>query len=151
MQKYLVYLICLTNICWVANDHHIWVCVKICRPALFKKAMRRYNIAWWAYSYPITMLALTSLRYEEEVKGLFPLAIKLLLSGLSVLVLFGLLLFTASNPKLLLPDHDDPIDLATTLPMDSANTTASTIPVTLTTTWPIILHIFFCFFDLDFW
>ncbi|KAL7155382.1 hypothetical protein ABFS83_03G071700 [Erythranthe nasuta] len=102
----------------------------ICRPALFKKAMRKYNIAWWAYSYPITMLALASLRYEEEVKGCFPHAIKLILSVLSVLVLFLLLIFTASNPKLLLPDHDPLInDHTTHLPTHStSNTTSTTTP-----------------------
>ncbi|KAL0325791.1 UNVERIFIED_CONTAM: S-type anion channel SLAH1 [Sesamum radiatum] len=91
----------------------------ICRPALFRKAMRRFNIAWWAYSYPITLLALASARYEEEVQGGVSRAIRLLLSGLSVLVLLGLLLLTAFNPKLLLPDND-PI-LLTTLPPTSSN------------------------------
>ncbi|CAA0841218.1 S-type anion channel SLAH1 [Striga hermonthica] len=80
----------------------------ICRPCLFKKAMRRFNVAWWAYSYPITMLTLASIRYEQEVKGGVPRLIRLSLSVLSVVVLFGLLLFTGLNPRLLLPD-DDPI------------------------------------------
>ncbi|PIN04396.1 hypothetical protein CDL12_23067 [Handroanthus impetiginosus] len=90
----------------------------ICRPALFKKAMKRFNIAWWAYSYPITLLALASIRYAQVVKGGIPHAITLLLSALSVLVLLGLLLFTASNPKLLLSD-DDPI-LFVNLPTNSS-------------------------------
>ncbi|GER35506.1 S-type anion channel SLAH1 [Striga asiatica] len=80
----------------------------ICRPCLFKKAMRRFNVAWWAYSYPITMLTLASIRYEQEVKGGVPRLIRLSLSVLSVVVLFGLLFFTGLNPRLLLPD-DDPI------------------------------------------
>lgn len=92
----------------------------MCRPALFKKAMRRYSIAWWAYSYPITMLALASTRYAQEVNGDFPQAIRLVLSALSVLVLFVLLVFTALNPKMLLPD-DDPI-LVTSLPILSLST-----------------------------
>ncbi|XP_075507809.1 S-type anion channel SLAH4-like [Primulina tabacum] len=87
----------------------------ICRPALFKKAMRRFNIAWWAYSYPITILALTAARYEQEVKTGVSHAIRLALSILSVLVLFGLLTFTAVNPKLLLPAEDDPL-IVNTLP-----------------------------------
>ncbi|KAI3464888.1 hypothetical protein Pfo_021551 [Paulownia fortunei] len=102
----------------------------ICRPTLFKKAMRRFNIAWWAYSYPTTMLALASIRYEQEVKGGVPHALTLLLSALSVLVLFGLLLFTAFNPKLLLPD-DDPF-LVMSLPSHSSKNTASTTTDTLT-------------------
>ncbi|KZV18849.1 hypothetical protein F511_08655 [Dorcoceras hygrometricum] len=80
----------------------------ICRPALFKKAMRKFSIAWWAYSYPVTILALTSTRYEQEVKSGVSHALRLSLSILSVLVLFGLLIFTLINPKLLLPE-DDPM------------------------------------------
>ncbi|KAL3640938.1 hypothetical protein CASFOL_015906 [Castilleja foliolosa] len=81
----------------------------ICRPNLFKKAMSKFNIAWWAYSYTITMLALASVRYEQEVKGGVPRVISISLSALSLLVLFVLIIFTASNPKLLLPDHEDPV------------------------------------------
>ncbi|CAI9753406.1 unnamed protein product [Fraxinus pennsylvanica] len=92
----------------------------MCRPALFKKAMRRFSIAWWAYSYPITMLALASTRYAQEVNGEIPHAIMLVLSALSVLVLFALLVFTALNPKMLLPD-DDPI-LVISLPALSSST-----------------------------
>ncbi|KAL2522268.1 S-type anion channel SLAH1 [Forsythia ovata] len=92
----------------------------VCRPALFKKAMRRFSIAWWAYSYPITMLALASTRYAQEVNGGIPHAIRLILSALSVLVLFALLVFTALNTKMLLPE-DDPI-LVTTLPILSLRT-----------------------------
>ncbi|KAL2249765.1 UNVERIFIED_CONTAM: S-type anion channel SLAH1 [Sesamum indicum] len=99
----------------------------ICRPALFRKAMRRFNIAWWAYSYPITLLALASARYEQEVQGGVSRAIRLLLSGLSVLVLLGLLLLTAFNPKLLLPDND-PI-LLTTLPPSASNSHSPTAPL----------------------
>ncbi|KAL6506726.1 hypothetical protein OROHE_022558 [Orobanche hederae] len=97
----------------------------ICRPSLFKKAMRRFSIAWWAYSYTITMLALASVRYEQEVRGGVPRVISLSLSVLSVLVVFGLLLSTASNHELLLPD-DDPI-LITSLPNDSSDIKAVTI------------------------
>ncbi|XP_051124259.1 S-type anion channel SLAH4-like [Andrographis paniculata] len=89
----------------------------ICRPFMFKKAMERYNVAWWAYSYPITMLALASTRYEEQVKGGVPRAIRLALSILSVLVLITLLIFTAANPKLLLPDHHHDHDNLRRLPI----------------------------------
>lgn len=84
---------------------------KICRPALFKKAMRKFNIAWWAYSYPITILALASTRYAQEVNHGVAHAIRLLLSALSLLVVFGLLLFTAFHPNLLLPQHDPTLPL----------------------------------------
>ncbi|XP_057793823.1 S-type anion channel SLAH4-like [Salvia miltiorrhiza] len=81
----------------------------ICRPSLFKKAMRKFNIAWWAYSYPITILALASTRYAQEVNDVVAHAIRFFLSALSVLVIFGLLLFTAFHPKLLLSEDDPPL------------------------------------------
>ncbi|KAG8377865.1 hypothetical protein BUALT_Bualt08G0077900 [Buddleja alternifolia] len=97
----------------------------ICRPALFKKAMKRFNIAWWAYSYPITMLALAATRYAQEVKGGVPHAIRLSLSALSVLVLLCLLVFTAFNPRLLLPDDDPTLVTTTTLPTNASLSTAA--------------------------
>ncbi|KAL3505348.1 hypothetical protein ACH5RR_035189 [Cinchona calisaya] len=91
----------------------------ICRPALFKKSMRRFNIAWWAYSFPITSLALASTEYARAVKGGVAHLIMLLLWGLSVLVILGLLMVTLLNTKMLLPD-DDPILIITSLPNHSS-------------------------------
>ncbi|XP_015073162.2 S-type anion channel SLAH4-like [Solanum pennellii] len=79
----------------------------ICRPSLFKKSMRKFNVAWWAYSYPVTLLALASTRYAKEVKGKVPHTIMLTLSSLSVLVIIALLLSTALYSKILLR-NDDP-------------------------------------------
>ncbi|XP_049390658.1 S-type anion channel SLAH4-like [Solanum stenotomum] len=78
----------------------------ICRPSLFKKSMRKFNVAWWAYSYPVTLLALASTRYAKEVKGKVPHTIMLTLSSLSVLVIIALLLSTALYSKILLRDDD---------------------------------------------
>ncbi|KAG8377866.1 hypothetical protein BUALT_Bualt08G0078000 [Buddleja alternifolia] len=97
----------------------------MCRPALFRKAMKRFNIAWWAYSYPITMLALAATRYAQEVKGGVPHAIRLLLSALSVLVLLCLLVFIAFNPRLLLPDDGPTLVTTTTLPTNASLRTAA--------------------------
>ncbi|KAE8686379.1 Aspartic proteinase A2 [Hibiscus syriacus] len=30
----------------------------VCSPFLFKKSMRKFNVAWWAYSFPLTFIAL---------------------------------------------------------------------------------------------
>ena len=87
---------------------------QICRPFLFKESMRRYHVAWWAYSFPVTSLALASAEYAQEVEGGVTHVIMLILSGLSVLVILSLLVFTALNTKMLLRD-DDPI-LPTSLP-----------------------------------
>ncbi|GFP90186.1 s-type anion channel slah1 [Phtheirospermum japonicum] len=69
----------------------------ICRPALFKKSMKRFNIAWWAYSFPLTFLALASAEYAQEVKGFVASTLMLILSALSVLVFLGIMVFTAIN------------------------------------------------------
>ncbi|XP_050880964.1 S-type anion channel SLAH1 [Lathyrus oleraceus] len=37
----------------------------ICRPALFKRSMAKFNVAWWAYSFPVTVLALASTEYAQ--------------------------------------------------------------------------------------
>ncbi|XP_031269066.1 S-type anion channel SLAH1-like [Pistacia vera] len=76
------------------------------RPALFKRSMRRFNVAWWAYSFPLTVLALASTEYAQEVKGGIADVLMLLLSVISVLVSFCLIVFTLLNSKLLLPDND---------------------------------------------
>lgn len=65
--------------------------------------MRRFNVTWWAYSFPITALALVSMDYAEQVKGTFSHILMLLLLTLSVLVSFALTLFTLLNSNMLLP------------------------------------------------
>lgn len=79
--------------------------------------MRRFNVAWWAYSFPLTVLALASAEYAQEVKGIISHVLMLFLSAFSVLVFIGLAAFTLLNSKMLLPDHDDPIaDIFNRLP-----------------------------------
>ncbi|KAK6278017.1 hypothetical protein POUND7_018340 [Theobroma cacao] len=91
----------------------------VCRPALFSRSMRRFNVAWWAYSFPLTVLALASTEYAEEVKGSIAHLLMLLLLALSVLVSLGLTVFTLLNTKILLPDND-PIEGLHHLPTVSA-------------------------------
>ncbi|XP_074270295.1 S-type anion channel SLAH4-like [Silene latifolia] len=83
-----------------------------CRPTLFKKSMRKFNIAWWAYSFPLTMLALASAEYAQEVKGDAAAMLMLLISGLSLLVFLGLLLFTLLNFAKLLRENDPILSFA---------------------------------------
>ncbi|KAJ4702038.1 S-type anion channel like [Melia azedarach] len=78
----------------------------VCRPALFKRSMKRFNVAWWAYSFPLTVLALASSEYAEEVKGGIANVLMLILLAISVLVAISLTLFTLINTKMLLPDND---------------------------------------------
>lgn len=83
--------------------------MQVSRPALFKKAMRRFNVAWWAYSFPLTMLALAATEYAQAVKAGVADALMLFLSALSVLVVVVLVVFTVLRAGDLLPNGgDDP-------------------------------------------
>ncbi|KAK9715007.1 hypothetical protein RND81_06G136700 [Saponaria officinalis] len=77
-----------------------------CRPMLFKKSMRKFNIAWWAYSFPMTMLALASTEYAAEVKGDAAAILMLIITSLSMVVFIGLMLFTLLNVAKLLCEND---------------------------------------------
>ncbi|CAL0303961.1 unnamed protein product [Lupinus luteus] len=75
----------------------------VSRPLLFKKSMKKFSVAWWAYSFPLTALALASSEYALEVEGLMAHAIMLVLSTLSVLVSLLLIVFTALHTTITLP------------------------------------------------
>ncbi|CAO2194407.1 unnamed protein product [Urochloa humidicola] len=87
----------------------------VSRPALFRRAMRRFSVAWWAYSFPLTVLALASAEYAREVRQAAANALMLALAVLSVAVTLALMLFTALRTQDLLP-HDDPFDCPRLLP-----------------------------------
>ncbi|OMO75272.1 C4-dicarboxylate transporter/malic acid transport protein [Corchorus olitorius] len=73
----------------------------VCRPTLFKRCMKRFNVAWWGFSFPLSALALASTEYAEEVKGGgFPHFLMLFLLAFSVLVSISLLIFTLLNTLL---------------------------------------------------
>lgn len=73
--------------------------------------MKKFNVVWWAYSYPLTVLALASTEYAQEMKSNVAHLLMLILSGLSVLVSFVLMVYTALNTNILLPQDDDDNDL----------------------------------------
>ncbi|CAM0145458.1 unnamed protein product [Urochloa decumbens] len=87
----------------------------VSRPALFRRAMRRFSVAWWAYSFPLTVLALASAEYAQEVRQAAANALMLALAVLSVAVTLALMLFTALRTQDLLP-RDDPFDCTQLLP-----------------------------------
>ncbi|KAK1298258.1 S-type anion channel SLAH1 [Acorus calamus] len=86
----------------------------ICRPALFKRSMKRFHVAWWAYPFPLTALALTSAEYAGVVEGEVAHWLMLVLSVLSVLVTLALMVFSALNTNALLPRHDPFVSLPMT-------------------------------------
>ncbi|XP_062208269.1 S-type anion channel SLAH1-like [Phragmites australis] len=81
----------------------------VSRPTLFKRAMRRFSVAWWAYSFPLTVLALAAAEYAREVREAAANVLMLALAVLSVAVTLALMVFTALRTGDLLP-HDDPFD-----------------------------------------
>ncbi|XP_031269081.1 S-type anion channel SLAH1-like [Pistacia vera] len=84
----------------------------VSRPNLFRKSMKKYSLVWWAYSFPLTVLALASADYAEEVKGGMAHVLMLGLSALSVLVSLALMVFSATNTNMLVLD---------TLPVSTTN------------------------------
>ncbi|XP_057455848.1 S-type anion channel SLAH4-like [Lotus japonicus] len=78
----------------------------VSRPLLFKKSMKKFNVAWWAYSFPLTALALASAEYAHQVKGLTAHAVMLVLSLISVLVSVVLMIVTALNTSIPLPANN---------------------------------------------
>ena len=68
--------------------------------------MKKFNMVWWAYSYPLTVLALASTEYAQEMKSSVAHLLMLLLSALSVMVSVVLMVYTALNTNTLLPPED---------------------------------------------
>ena len=69
--------------------------------------MKRFNIAWWAYSFPITFLALDSVQYAQDVKDQVASGMMLIFSSISVLIFLGVMVLTAANSNRLL--RRDPV------------------------------------------
>ncbi|XP_042030550.1 S-type anion channel SLAH1-like [Salvia splendens] len=78
----------------------------MCRPAYFKKSIKKFSVAWWAYSFPVSFVAVASTQYAEEVKGVAAGGLMLLLSSLSLLVFVAMLILTALNTDRLLRQND---------------------------------------------
>ncbi|KVH93134.1 S-type anion channel SLAH1-like [Cynara cardunculus var. scolymus] len=96
----------------------------VSRPNLFKKSMKKFDVVWWAYSYPLTLLALASTKYAHEMKSTVAHLLMLILSGLSVLVSCVLMVYTALNTNILLPRDDDDLILMTLKPIIIGNTSS---------------------------
>lgn len=101
------------SILWQVGNNFNWflliiACYQACRPTFFKKSMRKFNVAWWAYSFPLTLLALASTEYAQEVKMHIPSGLMLILSAISVLVFVGVMFSAALNVDQGLLE-DDPI------------------------------------------
>ena len=59
--------------------------------------MQRFNVAWWAYSFPITFLALDSVQYAQNVKDRVASGMMLIFSSISVLIFLGVMVLIAAN------------------------------------------------------
>ncbi|XP_057527872.1 S-type anion channel SLAH1-like [Amaranthus tricolor] len=67
----------------------------VSRPRLFQKSLKKFNIAWWAFPFPTTLLALASIGYAQQCKdSVVAQTLALLLSILSMVVSLALMVFT---------------------------------------------------------
>ncbi|CAM8918433.1 unnamed protein product [Rhodiola kirilowii] len=77
------------------------------RPALFRRSFTRFSIVWWAYSFPLTFLALASAEYARCMKSHLPSILMLILSSaLSIFVFLALMLFSTINTNKLFHEKD---------------------------------------------
>ncbi|XP_030514785.2 S-type anion channel SLAH4-like [Rhodamnia argentea] len=90
-----------------------------CRPLLFKRCMRRFNVAWWVYSFSLTFLALSSAEYAHDMRGIRGKGLMLALSALSVVVFLSLLVLTALRLDQLLWDEEQDEEPSLGFPSDS--------------------------------
>lgn len=89
--------------------------------------MKKFSVAWWAYSFPLTVLALASTEYAQEVKSGNAHVMMLVLSALSVLVSLALMVFTAFNTNTFLLDSlPDSSSESSSQPSDSSSTLSPT-------------------------
>ena len=67
-------------------------------------------MTWWAYPFPVTVLALAATKYAEQAKGRVADVLMLALVSLSVLMTFVMVIFTIFNSNSLLNHHDNDRD-----------------------------------------
>ncbi|CDY24881.1 BnaA03g59850D [Brassica napus] len=117
----------------------------VCRPNLFKKSMKRFNVAWWAYSFPMTFLALDSVQYAQNVKDQVASRMMLIFSSISVLIFLGVMAgaelvkreWAANSNRLL---RRDPVLGSATSPKDKLH--LSQCGYLLTRVKSSLLHLF---------
>lgn len=61
---------------------------------MFKKSMKRLNVTWWAYSFPLTFLGLACAEYAQEVESGMASWLMLVICMVSVLVFIALMIIT---------------------------------------------------------
>lgn len=102
------------------------------RPTLFVKAMKRFNSAWWAYVFPVTMLALSSAEYAEEVRSGLADTMRRIISIISLAMTMGLILLTVVHRKAMFLNDTLSISktrvLSTPSPSRTAEDHASRLP-----------------------
>lgn len=89
-------------------------------------------MTWWAYPFPITVLAIAATEYAEEVKGKLADVLMLFLASLSMLVTFILVILTLFNSQMLLPDNDPILSTNAISPMPDNLPTTTTRAASLT-------------------
>ncbi|KAK4286279.1 hypothetical protein QN277_002858 [Acacia crassicarpa] len=95
----------------------------VSRPLLFRRAMKKFSVAWWAYSFPLTALAQASAEYAHEVKGVAAHVLMLLLSSVSLLVSLFLMVVTVIHNRRP-PPHSPTPPSSGTVPSNGATSSS---------------------------
>ncbi|XP_047339830.1 S-type anion channel SLAH4-like [Impatiens glandulifera] len=99
----------------------------VSRPAIFMKSMKKFDVTWWAYSFPLTVLAIAASEYAQEVKSAPAHLLMSILFIISLSASVLLLIFTVlkTNTMFLRPyihgdlDSSFPVKIAITSPGNS--------------------------------
>ncbi|XP_058722730.1 uncharacterized protein LOC131594577 [Vicia villosa] len=66
---------------------------------------KKFSVAWWVFSFPLTVLATASAQYAHEVNGIMAIVMMLILALISVLVCLALIIISALNIRVPLNAH----------------------------------------------
>lgn len=75
----------------------------VSRPELFRKSMRKFSVAWWAYSFPLSVISLACNEYAKEVGFEVAHVFALFLALVSVLMTLFLMVVTVWRFNSLIP------------------------------------------------
>ena len=71
---------------------YIYVCIQVVRINLFRGV--RFSLAWWAYTFPMTSVAIATAVYSSTVTNVLTRALAVGLSGVASVTVAGVLVTT---------------------------------------------------------
>ncbi|XP_047331302.1 S-type anion channel SLAH4-like [Impatiens glandulifera] len=71
--------------------------ILVSKPSIFINSTKKFNMTWWAYPFPLTMIAIAAFEYSQEVRSTTAHLLMMVLSLISVLASVLIFLFTILN------------------------------------------------------